>query len=610
MNLLSIYNSLISRAKNRPRPTKTKISKEIKIKMLGEDFNNFEIHHIIPKCMGGTDEEKNLVFLTIKEHILCHRLLAYIYEDNIKLQFAYVMMYSTRDSARISLSQLSEFRKIRNYMNKTGREVIQLSDSLEYIAEFSSIEEAGNITKCNKSTIGFCCRGLYKTSGGFCWIYKDEYVDEIKLRNYIDNFYSLPSINEKKRVAVVQLTENYEYVDTYESMAFAGKETGINISNISQTTLLKQRSSGGYVWIKLSDYNNSEKFSQFIEINKNLPSKGESHKRPIYLLDNSYNILRSFNGIVDVIEELNIPKHQIEDIAAGRKKCTCLGQIFCYKEVYNSDIKRNHFIKNNKIVEPFNNPDKTKEIVCLNLTTKKVLNIYNSLKDAASSIGLSSASCLSLAASGFHEFILYKKANFNFPKGFLFIYLDDFKNNMDKLNDYYDYVDLYLNKNLYIQVDSNFNKIRELKFVCESGRGNGFLKVANGEQKYYKGLILVPYNVFINLEKKASFINSWNILKGSSFPRVVMLDKTRSQILNIFSDPITALKSLLSLPNYHQYKNRSKYFRKAITSGKEYINYFWEYEPNFVSRIREENDENLISQYFDLIKKEDLGLIA
>lgn len=34
-----------------------------------------EIHHIVPKCMGGSNKKSNLVVLTYREHFLCHWLL-------------------------------------------------------------------------------------------------------------------------------------------------------------------------------------------------------------------------------------------------------------------------------------------------------------------------------------------------------------------------------------------------------------------------------------------------------------------------------------------------------------------------------------------------------
>lgn len=38
-----------------------------------------ERHHIIPRCMGGTNEPNNLVRLTAREHFIAHLLLAKIY---------------------------------------------------------------------------------------------------------------------------------------------------------------------------------------------------------------------------------------------------------------------------------------------------------------------------------------------------------------------------------------------------------------------------------------------------------------------------------------------------------------------------------------------------
>jgi hypothetical protein len=40
-----------------------------------------ETHHIIPVCMGGTDDKINLVDLTPEEHFLAHQLLMKIYPD-------------------------------------------------------------------------------------------------------------------------------------------------------------------------------------------------------------------------------------------------------------------------------------------------------------------------------------------------------------------------------------------------------------------------------------------------------------------------------------------------------------------------------------------------
>jgi hypothetical protein len=48
-----------------------------------------ESHHILPRCMGGTNEISNLVDLPPKAHYVAHHLLHKAYPDNIKLAYAF-----------------------------------------------------------------------------------------------------------------------------------------------------------------------------------------------------------------------------------------------------------------------------------------------------------------------------------------------------------------------------------------------------------------------------------------------------------------------------------------------------------------------------------------
>ena len=52
----------------------------------------FESHHIVPKCIGGTNEKSNLVLLTGREHFIAHWLLIRLYPDNRKLAHAFWAM--------------------------------------------------------------------------------------------------------------------------------------------------------------------------------------------------------------------------------------------------------------------------------------------------------------------------------------------------------------------------------------------------------------------------------------------------------------------------------------------------------------------------------------
>lgn len=61
-----------------------------------------ERHHILPRSLGGTDDEDNIVILTAKEHLIAHLLLLKIYPNNRKLFHAVWMMtnmnkYTSKD---------------------------------------------------------------------------------------------------------------------------------------------------------------------------------------------------------------------------------------------------------------------------------------------------------------------------------------------------------------------------------------------------------------------------------------------------------------------------------------------------------------------------------
>ena len=82
MNYQKIYNNIIQRGQNR-------ILEEYK-----------ERHHIVPRCLGGTNEATNLVFLTPEEHYLCHLLLVKLYPKDIRLVKAAMFMVSSNNNVK------------------------------------------------------------------------------------------------------------------------------------------------------------------------------------------------------------------------------------------------------------------------------------------------------------------------------------------------------------------------------------------------------------------------------------------------------------------------------------------------------------------------------
>ena len=84
MDYQKIYNTLILRGKNRE-------------KILTEYYEN---HHIIPRCMNGSEDASNKVDLTAREHYLAHGLLVKIHRNNKQIfrKLLYSFRYMSVDS--------------------------------------------------------------------------------------------------------------------------------------------------------------------------------------------------------------------------------------------------------------------------------------------------------------------------------------------------------------------------------------------------------------------------------------------------------------------------------------------------------------------------------
>lgn len=71
-----------------------------------------ERHHIIPKCMEGTDDISNLVALPPRAHFIAHYLLYRAYPDNIKLAQAFGMMLANNPKQnRVCSSRMYEIAR-------------------------------------------------------------------------------------------------------------------------------------------------------------------------------------------------------------------------------------------------------------------------------------------------------------------------------------------------------------------------------------------------------------------------------------------------------------------------------------------------------------------
>lgn len=114
MDYKKVYYNIIENRKNAP--------------LLNEEYG--EIHHIIPRSLGGGDENDNLIKLTAREHFICHALLSEMYEfesyEWYKMNHAFMMMKSESVNhqryinSRLYEIKKKDFSKVMSY-NQSGK---------------------------------------------------------------------------------------------------------------------------------------------------------------------------------------------------------------------------------------------------------------------------------------------------------------------------------------------------------------------------------------------------------------------------------------------------------------------------------------------------------
>jgi hypothetical protein len=97
MHYKRIHDQIIERAKNR----------------VLEGYS--EKHHIVPKCLGGSNDKENLVRLTAREHFIIHKLLCEIYPNESKLHYAVWLMANMKGDNQLRDYKIGskEYQKIR-----------------------------------------------------------------------------------------------------------------------------------------------------------------------------------------------------------------------------------------------------------------------------------------------------------------------------------------------------------------------------------------------------------------------------------------------------------------------------------------------------------------
>jgi len=198
MNHQRIYEEIIQIAKSENRK---------KLRKKNPNYIYYEKHHIIPRCLGGKNEDDNFVLLTAKEHYVCHELLTHIYPTYRKLALALMRMSgniekyktSARDYARakyiLQNTPMSEETKEKLRKSIKGVKHPQWRNDLKRIYQTGtkhkkySEEGKKNCSNGQKKLYENGYQSNFKNLIGKIWIFNEDFGKSKAIpKEMLDNF--------------------------------------------------------------------------------------------------------------------------------------------------------------------------------------------------------------------------------------------------------------------------------------------------------------------------------------------------------------------------------------------------------------------------------------
>lgn len=164
-----------------------------------------EEHHILPRCLGGSNDRSNLIKLTPEEHFLAHKLLTKMYPDNLKVLYAFNFMSAPISGRKIDNKKFGFVRRQISELMKTDLNPIKRFPEKNYMKNRSGpnhpcygriLSENEKINLSNRMKVDNPCKGINPWNHPRCdtinkkiWIDADKYYENwVKTK---DSYYRL-----------------------------------------------------------------------------------------------------------------------------------------------------------------------------------------------------------------------------------------------------------------------------------------------------------------------------------------------------------------------------------------------------------------------------------
>lgn len=466
-----------------------------------------EIHHILPKCMGGENDSDNYVLFTFLEHIIAHAILYRLYPNNRKLNTA----------IRLMLGENSRKYNLENILNNES--LIKLKSELKnstniFKTPIVCCNKENKLLKIYDGVVDTVNDGFsYNTissrihnnqdestnifSKGYYWNTLENYI-----KYYPENFNNFIKSDEKiipkdKDLRIVcYKMDDYSIVKIYNKMSDV-IDDGFIPNSVCSVVIKRNRSYSGYYWCKIEEYPFPQEIENYYK--SFTENKVEIlYPKRIICCDENKNIVKIYEQHSDVKTD-GFSDDFISSYINGKKESNIHRGYYWYKF---ESVKREFSDKINEYYDKLRNGYIPKvnailndsRIVCHDLNNN-VLKIYKNgidpEKDGFRSNCINSVLMKKRKSSGGYCWTKYKEFINSFPEK-----IEEF-NNKIKMGYIPNVSPINIDRRI-ICLDSEYNIINIYKNIIDPEKdgfnNNGIYKCIIGKQHTHKGYYWIKYS--------------------------------------------------------------------------------------------------------------------
>jgi hypothetical protein len=217
-----------------------------------------EKHHIIPRCLGGSNDLDNLVYLTAREHFICHWLLHRANPNERKLAIAFDRMAkggNTTQPRYVPSSRVIAEAREASSRARTGMKKPNVSAKLK--GRFVSEETKAKMSRARKGTqlgkvITDETRAKLVKAAKLKLPKTEQHKKNISLalkgRPVNKDAVAIQKNKDSVSKPILQYTKEGEFLSHWPSAQEAAKHIKIHYSVISHNLCGRAKSAGGFVW--------------------------------------------------------------------------------------------------------------------------------------------------------------------------------------------------------------------------------------------------------------------------------------------------------------------------------------------------------------------------